>query len=280
MVPTRDSAWRMPSFLGSIEPEAYGRVEVILNDDPRSTDDIEAAVAPFADQGLTVRVLRQNRSMAAGRLEGARAAAGRILAHLDSDMTLTPGLVDEIIERIDGGAVGLVIPEESFGEGFWAQCKVLEKRCATGDEGAESLRALPAELYWLVGGHDPDLVWSEDKDLDIRVRERGGRVERTDRRLGHDEGGITFFVSLKKKSSYARTAGAFAAKHPDAFKGQSDPRRIVRMFQKAVRLGDDRKVVAGLVVLKTGEFAAVGTSLARMRAAERLDRLRSARASK
>ncbi len=274
IVPTRDSVLRISKLLDSIEAEDYGFVEVLINDDPRSLDDMERAADAWRDNGLRIAVLHTNHSRAVGRLSAAREAAGRILVHLDSDMNLTPGLLREVVERVDSGTDALVIPEVSYGEGFWARCKVLEKACVQGDAEVECLRALTAELYFAVGGHDPALVWSEDKDLDLRVRERTSKIGRTMSVLEHDEGQITYFASVRKKATYALTAQSFAAKHPGSFRGQADPRRILQLFVRAARSGEDPRVVAGLVALKSGEYAAVGASLVRSRiASERASQL-------
>ncbi|MGW4809774.1 glycosyltransferase [Kitasatospora sp. NPDC004272] len=261
VVPTRDSAPQVGRLLDSLVQQREG-LEVLVNEDERTSGPLAPALPAFHARGLDVRLARDNPSRAAGRRRGVRLTSAAVVLHLDSDMTAGPGLLAECRRLIeDEGYDALVIPEVSVGEGFWARCKVLEKRCWDGDSAVESLRCLRRELYDRVGGHDEGLVWSEDKDLDLRVRATGARITTTRSVLIHDEGRTTLRAAMRKKAHYAATAGRYAARHPRHFAAQAGPWRLPVLAARAWRLSRDPVLTAGLLLLKTCEFAAAGTAL-------------------
>jgi len=233
----------------------YKNVETIINDDVTSTDDTENIVEDFKKQGMRVLYVQENTSMAQGRKRGSSYANGEILLHLDSDMRLEPEVVMECVSLIERGADALVIPEESFGIGFWAQCKWLEKKCYEGVAQIESLRCLKASVYSAVGGHNPKLVFSEDKDLDIRVKKAGYTVERTKSKIFHNEGNLSLQGTLSKKFSYVNTADQFAALHPQEFAWQINIFNRFYLYLKNVNyFFKYPHLYLGMLFMKTSEF--------------------------
>src|SRR3989344_2742061 len=91
-----------------------------------------------------------------------------------------------------------------------------------GNINIESIRAIKKNIYKKIGGHDKNLVFSEDKDLDLRVRNAGYKISRTKAYVLHDEGDVGFFDLVKKKMLYSNTSHTYANKHPNAFKWQSN----------------------------------------------------------
>lgn len=264
VVPTRDRREQVRRLLDSLtQPDGGAEVEIVVNDDVRSADSLEPLIADYRRRGMNVTLLRDNPGRAAGRVRGTARSSGSVLLHLDSDMTVQPGLLAECADLLaDPRYDALVIPEISVGTGFWARCKVLEKRCHDGDTEVESLRCLHRALYDSVGGHDEELVWAEDKDLDLRVRATGARIATTGRALLHHEGEIGLRSTMRTKAHYARTAGRFAAKHPEAFAAQARPGRLFGLALRGWRLSRDPVLVTGMVVLKGCEYLAVGSVLA------------------
>jgi glycosyltransferase involved in cell wall biosynthesis len=273
IVPAYNSATLLREFLDSFRASDFGDFEIVVNDDVRSTDETAEIVAEFRAGGLAVRYLRENRSMAQGRRRGAAEASGDILLHLDTDMTVTPGLLGECADLLAERYDALVIPEESFGTTFWARCKWLEKKCYDGVEQIESLRCLRRDVYEKLGGHDERMIFSEDKDLDLRVRAAGYRVGRTRGFLYHNEGRLRLSRTLRKKLGYVGTAGLFAQEHPEAFRWQINILHRFALYLRNIRyLRTHPLLYVGMWFMKISEFGfgAVGHLLRRFGPAARV----------
>jgi glycosyltransferase involved in cell wall biosynthesis len=258
IVPTRSSARTLSRLLSSLTQSEYKNFEVVVNDDLRTDDNTKETIVAFRRRGLAVSYLRENLSRAQARKRAAESANGEILLHLDADMQVTTHLLGECADLIDTGYDALVIPEESYGTTYWAKCKGLEKRCYTGVDEIESLRCLRRSSYEEVGGHDPRLVFSEDKDLDLRVRASGAKIGRTTHYLLHDEGSLKLLETVRKKIAYADTADLFAKEHPQAFAWQRNILMRYRLYLKNLHLLTSHPLLyAGMVLMKTAEYLGV-----------------------
>jgi hypothetical protein len=161
--------------------------------------------------------------MAQGRFVGAEKSTGKYLLHLDSDMQISPYTLIECVELVEGKKCDVVvIPEHSIGSSFWAKVKALEKAMYQGVEQLETARFMRSSDYFAIGGHDKSLVFSEDKDLDIRLKEFGLKRGYAASYLIHDEGSIKLINTLRKKLGYSATSSLFAQKHPKAYKWQAN----------------------------------------------------------
>lgn len=123
IVPTRDSSRTIEACLASVCAQSYPDVELVVVDNG-STDGTPDVARPFAH-----RVLSAGSERSAQRNAGATASTGEFLVFVDSDMLLSPSVVEEVVLvfREDPGLQGLIIPERSRGTGFWARCRILEK---------------------------------------------------------------------------------------------------------------------------------------------------------
>jgi glycosyltransferase involved in cell wall biosynthesis len=200
VVPTKNSGKNLANFLKSLHLSTYKNFEVVVNEDNATSDSTPRVIKYYQDRGMRISYIHANTGMAKARKEGATRAKGEIILHLDSDMELSKLLLAECVEKLTSKQVdALVIPEVSFGTGFWAKCKALEKQCYQGVEQLESLRCLYRKVYLTLGGHDDRLLIYEDKDFDLRVRAHGYQVGRTCNYLRHNEGEVKFFAALQKR---------------------------------------------------------------------------------
>ncbi len=254
IVPTRNSAATLDACLDSIRTQTV-RVELIVVDNG-STDGSASIAARYAD-----RVIEAGPERSAQRNIGARAARGDILLFIDSDMVLPPDLADSILEAFGDGQHldALVIPEHSFGEGFWAGCKALEKQLYLGDAHVEAARAFRRDAFLEVGGFDEELFAGEDWDLAERVDPTGATTGRVRSTILHDEGRLTLREDLRKKLYYGRSLRHYVKKGDgrltSRFLRASVLRRWPEMLRHPLR-------TVGLIVMKTLELAAALTGMA------------------
>jgi len=254
VIPTRDSARTLESCLQSVRAQTYRDLEVLVVDNG-STDGTPEIAARLADVLLAAGPERS-----AQRNAGARFATGPALLFVDSDMVLDPTVVEECAHAVTAGAEVVIISEESFGEGFWARCKRLERSCYVGDASIEAARFFSREIFDRVDGYDEGLVGGEDWDLHARVGRAGARVGRITARIWHDEGRLRLRDLVEKKFRYGKTLGRYVRKHPTL------ARRQLRLIRPAFLLHRSRLVrspllVSGIVVMKTAEGAAGAAGL-------------------
>jgi GT2 family glycosyltransferase len=154
-------------------------------------------------------------------------------------------------ERPDLGA--LIIPERSFGDGFWTKCRVLEKSLYVGNESVEAARAFRREVFEAVGGWNENLTAAEDWDLDDRIRNHGVQVGRVHAFIWHDEGTLRLRGTFGKKRYYGQWIAAYLDAHDDG------SRRIRRsgLLDKKGELLRHPILTTGMVTLKSVEAAGI-----------------------
>ena len=251
IVPTRNSASHLRACLESIRAQTHEKIELIVVDN-HSVDDTPAIAGKYADTVLTVGPERS-----AQRNAGAGSANGSYLFFVDSDMVLEPDVVAEGLAQLRASsAEAVVVPEVSFGKGFWARCKAFERSFYVGDDTIEAARFFAAEAIAETGGFDETLPpGPEDWDLHERFRERGRPIPRTRALIRHDEGEVRLMPLMRKKFYYGKGMPAYVRKHRSRSRGQL---RLVRPAFVAGwrRLAANPGTAVGMVFMKLCEFAA------------------------
>ena len=272
IVPTCDSARTIAGCLRSVRAQVntdgtpFG-LEVIVVDNS-STDATVVVAAQLAD---VVETWGPERS--AQRNRGAALATAELVLFVDSDMVLDPFVCAEIVASLSVPGTGAVIvPEESFGEGFWAACRSLEKRIALGDVRTEAARGFRVAALREVGAWDETLTAAEDWELTDRLATSDWRIARIDSRLRHDEGRPTLRATFRKKryygqwlSLYLRRQATVATEAETAIPGvvsrrsRLSPLRVLARPGLLLRRPD---LAAGLFALKSIDALGVGLGAA------------------
>ena len=264
VIPTRDAARTMGPTLDAVRAQrdldgTPLAVELVVVDN-HSADATRTIAARAADVLLVGGPERS-----AQRNHGADIASAEVLAFVDADQLLDPTVLAEALACLHGdpGVGVVVLPETSFGSGFWARCRVLERRCTMDDPRTEAGRVFRREAVGQAGGFDESLTAAEDWDLHDRVVRAGWRVGRTASGVRHDEGRLTLRGAFAKKRYYGRWLAVYRAR-PDARPSVYDP---CRLLQRPHLLLGHPLLAAGMIVLKAAEAlgAAAGERSARGR---------------
>lgn len=267
VIPTRNAARTMEPALTAVraQHDAAGvplAVELVVVDN-HSTDATRTIASRLADV-----LLIGGPERSAQRNHGTEVASADVIAFVDADQLLAPTVLAEALAclRADPGVGVVVLPETSFGSGFWARCRALERRCTMDDPRTEAGRVFRRDAVRQVGGFDERLTAAEDWDLHDRVVRAGWRVGRTVAGVRHDEGHLTLRGAFTKKRYYGRWLAAYRAR-PDARRSVYSPTRLLRRPQLLLA---HPLLAVGMVVLKAAE--ALG-ALAGERAAGRPGRV-------
>lgn len=251
IVPTYNSAQVLEKCLESIKQQSYAAIELIVVDN-NSRDETKAIARSFTEQVYTKAPERS-----AQRNYGVQMAKGEFVLIIDSDMELTSDVVSACVEKMQStNSVGAIIPEESFGIGFWAQCKKLERSFYVGVDWIESARFFTREVYLRAGGYDESMVSGEDWDLSRRVQQLGP-ITRIDEYIMHNEGALKLTRTLRKKYYYAQRISQYM----DKAKGSSElssqtsiAQRYLIFFRDPKKMLRNPLISAGMLYMKTMEF--------------------------
>lgn len=194
IVPTRNNAGTIAACLSSIVDQTHTPIELIVVDRD-SADDTRAIAGRFTSQ-----VFNHGPERSAQRNLGAAHALGQYLMFVDSDMILAPTVVAECLAQISAPAapVAVNIPETSFGRGFWARCKALERSYYNGVTWVECPRFMAKTAFEQSGGYNERVAGGEDWELTRRLAPLGsfGRVEAY---IRHDEGRVQLRDLIRKR---------------------------------------------------------------------------------
>lgn len=202
IITTKNSERTMIRLLKSIKAQSYKRIEIILVDNHSSDGTVEIT------KQFTKKIYLGGPERSAQRNFGAQNAKGEYLLVLDSDMVLTKKVIEECVGKFKTQKLqigGVVIPEQSFGRGFWAKVKVFEREINKGEPYFESARFFPKKVFWKFGGYDERLTGTEDWDLPQRIA-RHYKIERVESLILHNEGWLTLATLFRKKFYYGLSA--------------------------------------------------------------------------
>jgi glycosyltransferase involved in cell wall biosynthesis len=252
VVPTRNSARTIQACLESLRAQDVPCTVIVV--DNGSSDSTPEIAHKLADL-----VLEAGPERSAQRNAGAAATAAQVVGFIDSDMVLPTNVVGQAVAAIETGALSVVVPERTLGDGFWAEVRAYERSFYQGSDAIEAPRFFPRSVFDEAGGFDEEMTGGEDWDLGIRTAGAGPQARITATIL-HDEGRVRYLDACKKKGYYASGLSLFARKHGARILAQRSRRPWLRQPRQLARpLG------LGLLALKTGEITAVAAALVKAR---------------
>lgn len=252
IVPTRNSEKFIEACLLSIKNQTYKNIEVIVIDN-YSTDDTRALARKYSD-----KVFSHGPERSAQRNYGARESSGEYVLIVDSDMELSSNVVASCVKKMQDNKnnKSVIIPEESFGVGFWAQCKKLEKSYYIGVDYMEAARFFEKKMYLNLGGYNEGMVSGEDWDLSQRFGGIG-EIGRIDDLIYHNEDRISLIGTIKKKYYYAGKFIKYTDGNSNAInigKQVSIIGRYMLFFSEPSKMVKNPIVWSGLLFMKSCEF--------------------------
>jgi len=251
IVPTKNSEQFLEKCLKSIKSQSYKDIEIIVVDN-FSTDKTKVIAKEYASSIFNSPTERSTQ-----RNFGAKKAHGQYLLFVDSDMELSKEVIEDCINlENEKNVTGIVIPEKSIGEGFWAECKALEKSFYVGVDWMEAARFYDKKTFLKVGGYDVKLISGEDFDLSQKVGNIGN-IGRINKFILHNEGKLSLITTVKKKFYYSQYYARYAKK----WKKDRKTTRQISLFQRyALFFSNPKKLMKhpllfiGMLYMKNCEF--------------------------
>jgi glycosyltransferase involved in cell wall biosynthesis len=139
---------------------------------------------------------------------GIRRAKGRYLLILDSDQSISPGLIDECLDLAKQGFKTLYIPEIIIAKGFFGAVRMFERAFYVGTaiDVPRFVKRKGCPMF------DVGQKGTEDSDWGYRLP--GERAITKNPLFHHDQIGVIEY--FKKKNYYAKSLGRFKERNPNA----------------------------------------------------------------
>ena len=149
-----------------------------------------------------------------------------------------------------------MIPEESFGEGFWARCKAVERSCYLHDETVEAARFFTRRVFEQVGGFDEEIMaGAEDWDIHERVRRPGPGAARARAYSATTRDGSVCLRRWQRSSITAARPASISAGTQDWLGASCESFRPAFVRHRHL-LASQPLTAAGMLFMKMCEFSA------------------------
>lgn len=212
IVTTKNEEKNIGRVLKSITGQSYKNIEIIVVDHPQTSDKTAEIAKKY-----TKHFFIKGPERSAQRNYAVSKAKGKYVFILDADMILTKNVLKDAVEKFlrNKNIGAIIVPEKSFGTGFWVKFKIFEREFYVGDDSVEAARFFKKEVFQKFKGYDKNITGPEDFDLPLRMRKEGVKIERIKSYILHNEFSFSPIISAKKKFYYASKSGDYIKKHPE-----------------------------------------------------------------
>lgn len=256
IIPTRNSIRTIEISLKSLKSQTYPNIEAIVVDQ-ESTDGTQKIAKKYADRVIITKGDKFYSAPPVSRNLGAKESHGKYLLHMDSDMELTPDVINECVDLLEKSPdiLALKIHERDIGQGFWSRAKILERKCYIGYDAIEAARFMRRNIFEKLGGYDENLRSSEDWDMSKRIQKEG-KIGAISSFLNHHLGRLSYINQVKKKFNYGLTLNVVLKKH--GFNLQKEFEMVFRIvyITNIVLFLKDPIGTLGFLILRPSELLA------------------------
>lgn len=258
IIPTKNSWRTLNACLLSCKQQTYSNIEIIVVDN--FSDDTTKEISLV----YTDLFFSQWPERSAQRNYGVQQSSGSIVLIIDSDMQLAENVVAQCVKQfdMDNALLALVIPEESFGSWFRAQCKKLERSYYVWIDRMEAARCFRKETFLAMNWYDEESIAWEDYDLPQRIEEQLGKqtIWRIDALIYHNEWNLSLWKSCKKKFYYWQWIHSYIEKQSNKkkFINQSWLIKRYSIFFSSKKIIQQSPIIRfGMLFMKTCEFSSL-----------------------
>jgi hypothetical protein len=198
-------------------------------------------------------------------------------------MRLSADVVEHCVAKAlaDPAVKAIVIPEESFGVGFWADCRKLERSYYKGVDWLEAARFFERGVFEEMGGYDLRNTGTEDFDLPQRIKALYGQASnsRVDAVIYHNEQDMSLLEACRTNYYYGHNLDAYRRvdANKENFRKQYNIfRRYALFFSDPARLFKDPLLGLGTLFMKVCDLGAWAAGFLVAKAAESFRRARRA----
>ena len=254
IINTRNEEINLDNCLRSVVNQTVKNIEIIVVDN-NSTDKTKEIALRY-----TKNVYNKGPERSPQKNYGVQKAQGEWLLFIDADQSLENKVCVELLKLVteDKEVEAAIIPEISFGEGFWAKVKGFEKTLYLGDESIEAARFISKNRFIEVEGYDETMVAGEDWDLTDRLKEKMIKFGRIKSYIHHNEGKVSLAQTAKKKYYYGTKMASYFQKSKNT---RNNDRftllrsAYIRNWKAVIKLPH---LAFGLLVLKSLEIISGG----------------------
>ncbi|MAG07432.1 hypothetical protein CMI46_01290 [Candidatus Pacearchaeota archaeon] len=235
--------------LKSLKSQTKQNFEIIVVDES-SKDNTKEIAEKYADQ-----FLNEGQERCQQRNAGAKIAKADYLLFLDPDMELSPRLIEELSKFLETNTA-ILIPEVSFGKGFWAKCKQFERLMYRKGDIAQLPRVYPKKIFLDVGGFDDTMLGTEDLDLFYRIKQENKdlKISEVKSVIYHNEGRLTYSQIVKRMTFYTKSLRKYKKRYPHMLKKQLSLFRYLRKYNHFLA---HPLLTLGFIVMKGSETIVV-----------------------
>jgi glycosyltransferase involved in cell wall biosynthesis len=173
IIPTKNEEERLPLLLKSIESQTYSNIEVIVAD-CMSFDTTEQIACKFGAKVVKIPVSGVGQASSSA----AKQSSGSIIIRCDADTIFLPEFMEKIVRTFQSNNdIDVILSSHYYYDGnfignFLSFLRIKYWRPPWMTPGY--MTAIRREIYFEVGGYDPQMRRGEDTDLGQRIVRRYG----------------------------------------------------------------------------------------------------------